>query len=456
MKNMTKSMIAFLLSFVFIISSFLPITAVESKATAIQPTQYSSQSNSGQRDVVCTTLDGTSADNYYTGSYDIDNLVDLSGDTLFDSLQNLMRTTHSYTTSYNYCRDNVWKVDCENNDTSKATTLYSNYHMTSSDWTPTWSCNREHVWPQSLGGGNTSGGGADLHHIRPEKAGVNSSRGNKMFGYASGQYVPADNAKGDVARIILYVWVRWENDWGAGSVTEVFQSVDVLLEWCALDPVDTWEMGRNEVVQGIQGNRNVFIDYPELAWLIFDREIPDDMVTPSGIAANGSQGGNGGSGDSGNTGGDTTCAHTNTELRGAAAATCTKAGHTGDTYCTDCGEKIESGSVIPATNHKNTEVRGAYSETCAKDGYTGDTHCLDCGQQIADGQVIPAHGNHSFGEWTSPGENQSHERVCSTCGNKETIDLNGLLSHANSDAERILILLMLGISDSLVLEGISE
>ena len=452
MRNITKSMIAALLSFVLIISACLPVVAVESKATTTQPTQYSSQSNSGQRDVVCTTLDGTSADDYYTGSYDIDNLVDLSGDTLFDSLQNLMRTTHSYTTSYNYCRDNVWKVDCENNDMSKATTLYSDYQMTSADWTPTWSCNREHVWPQSLGGGNTSGGGSDLHHIRPEKAGVNSSRGNKMFGYASGQYLPPDNAKGDVARIILYVWVRWENDWGASSVTEVFQSVDVLLEWCALDPVDTWEMGRNEVVEGIQGNRNVFIDYPELAWLLFDREIPDDMVTPSGIASNGDQGGNTGGGDSG----DGSCTHTNTELRGASSATCTESGYTGDTYCKDCGEKTKSGSTIPATNHKNTEIRGAAAENCASDGYTGDTYCLDCGQEIEKGSVIPSNENHTFGEWISPDADHSHERVCSTCGTVDTLDLEGLLSYASSDAERILILLMLGMGDSLILNTVSE
>ena len=57
-----------------------------------------------------------------------------------------------------------------------------------------------------------------------------------------------------------------------------------MLEWCALDPVDEWEMGRNDVVEDIQGNRNVFIDYPEYAWLLFDKEIPDEMTTPSGEA----------------------------------------------------------------------------------------------------------------------------------------------------------------------------
>ena len=260
MKNKSIKLLSLVVAILIIISS-LPILA-----SAAQPTSYSQSSNSGTRNEVCTTLAGTSAASYYTGSYAYDRLFSLSSSTLKSSLHELMTNTHKKITTYNDCRDYVWQTDCEKNNTSKATTLYTSHSMGSSEWAGTWSCNREHVWPQSLGGGNTSGGGADLHHIRPAEAGVNSSRGNKVFGYASGQYVPQDNVKGDVARICLYVYVRWGSAWGADSITEVFQSVDVLLEWCELDPVDTWEMGRNEVVQSIQGNRNVFIDYPEFAW----------------------------------------------------------------------------------------------------------------------------------------------------------------------------------------------
>ena len=301
MKRYLKNVVATLLLVVFLLSSYLPTVAVGS-----QPTTYSKSSNSGTRGVVCTDLNNTSAESYYTGDYEITTLVDLSSSALLTSLRALMTDTHTKkTTTYDNCRDMVWIVDCEQNDTSHATTLYSDYSMNTGDWYPTWACNREHVWPQSLGGGNTSGGGADLHHIRPEKQGINSSRGNKPFGYASGHYEPEDYAKGDVARIILYVWVRWGTAWGADSVTEVFQSVDVLLEWCALDPVDTWEMGRNEVVQNIQGNRNVFIDYPELAWLLFDEEVPADMTTPSGLADDIGTGTIGGGNNGGNNGGTT-------------------------------------------------------------------------------------------------------------------------------------------------------
>ena len=44
-------------------------------------------------------------------------------------------------------------------------------------------------------------------------------------------------------------------------------------------------MNRNDVVEGIQGNRNVFIDYPEYAWLLFGKDVPDDISTPSASAS---------------------------------------------------------------------------------------------------------------------------------------------------------------------------
>jgi hypothetical protein len=64
------------------------------------------------------------------------------------------------------------------------------------------------------------------------------------------------------------------------------ESVEVLLAWMEADPVDTWELGRNDSVQSITGTRNVFVDYPELAFLLFGEEIPADMQTPSGGAGN--------------------------------------------------------------------------------------------------------------------------------------------------------------------------
>ena len=428
MTKYLKRIVAMLLAVIILISAYVPTFAV----SGTQPTKYSSQYNSGQRDVVCTTLNGTSAASYYT-NYSYDVLSDYSQSQLFSTLQTLMRSTHSYTSSYNDCHYKADRTDCENEDGS-VSLIYTAYSATMSQWNG-W--NREHVWPQSLGGGNTSGGGADLHHIRPSDAVVNSTRGNKKYGntnggtakygsnpangylggyYNSTYFEPLDNVKGDIARICLYVYVRWNSSWGADSITEVFQSIDVLLEWCKLDPVDTWEMGRNEVVEDIQGNRNVFIDYPEYAWLIFGREVPADMVTPSGEAAEGStnQGGN----NSGNQGEDT--------------------------------------PVVPSCTHTTTEIKDKVSATCHSDGYTGDVYCKSCGEKIAKGSVIPSNNAHKFGDWVLSEDGSTYQQTCSECGATVTMNIDNLLASIDDEAKKILLLLYLGSADSALLESLSK
>ncbi len=462
MRKFTKSAIALLLSFILIISSTTPIFAV-SKDSSGQQITYSKNYNSGYRDQVCTAL-SAGALSYYTGSYSIETLMSQSGSTLENTLRTLMRNTHSNPTSYDNCRDYADKTDCEGktdktgNPSRQITMLYTGYQATYSQYNSGNGWNREHVWPQSSGGGNTSGGGADLHHIRPDENKTNGDRGNLKYGNLSSgttskgnlsgmvggtkgsYYEPNDNVKGDVARIVLYVYVRWYTSWGADSVTDVFQSVDVLLEWCALDPVDTWEMGRNEVVQDIQGNRNVFIDYPELAWLLFDEEIPSNMTTPSGKA-------------SGSSGGSTSCSHSNTTVKNQTSATCGNTGYTGDTYCTDCGGKIKSGTTIAATGnhsfgawvengntqtrtcttcgktesqaiackHTVTAVKNASDATCGKDGYTGDTYCVACGETIQKGTAITKTGMHSYNAWVINVEANTKTRSCYICGHSETV-----------------------------------
>jgi endonuclease I len=403
---------------------------------------YSTTANSGIRHEVCTTLLGTSSDEYYIGAYTYDTLSTQSGTTLLASLRTLMTSTHTRKSSYNDCRDMAVKTDCENADGKSISLIYTSYSSNWSQWCNNlnggW--NREHVWPKSNGGFEQSQTpGCDLHHVRPSDQGINgNARGNKKYGnvdggstakganytgnavggtYNSTYFEPLDNVKGDVARICLYVYVRYGSEYTkCNSITNVFQSVDVLLEWCALDPVDTWEMGRNEVVGAYQGNRNVFIDYPELAWLLFDKEIPADMTTPSN-----------GSGASGGS-----CTHENTTIRDAKDATCTASGYTGDTYCTDCGHKVSSGSTIKATGHTNangdnlcdtcggsvscghgkTELRNKVDPTCGKSGYSGDLCCVYCSAVTKSGDVIPSTGEHTL---TSDG-------MCSVCGYSASLD----------------------------------
>ncbi|WP_329165741.1 endonuclease [Streptomyces sp. NBC_01717] len=148
--------------------------------------------------------------------------------------------------------------------------------------------NREHVWAKSHGDfGTSTGPGTDIHHLRPEDVTVNSIRGNKDFdnggtavGGAAGNYTdsdsfePRDAVKGDVARMILYMAVRYEGD-DAFADLEPNDRVDngsapnigrlsVLKQWSQEDPPDSFEERRNDVIfDQYQHNRNPFIDHPE-------------------------------------------------------------------------------------------------------------------------------------------------------------------------------------------------
>jgi endonuclease I len=149
--------------------------------------------------------------------------------------------------------------------------------------------NREHVWAQSHGGFGTSAGpGTDVHHLRPEDVTVNSTRGNKDFdlgGSAVTQcsdcwtdtdsFEPRDAVKGDVARMLFYMAIRYEGDDGWANLelndsingsTAWHGKISALKQWNAEDPVSTFEMRRNDRIHSTwQGNRNPFIDHPEWA-----------------------------------------------------------------------------------------------------------------------------------------------------------------------------------------------
>ena len=212
---------------------------------------------------------------------------------LYKALQNLMKNAHTKITDYDETRPLYAFTDCEKNAT--VTTAISSFYSGDPigpawDEGDTW--NREHTWPNSKG--DASGQGEnDIMMLRPAAKSENGSRGNTAYGESSGYYFPntesggtvttngAHDVRGDVARTMLYVYVRWGNTgkmWGSSGVIE---SRNVLLKWMAQDPVDTWEMGRNDSVQSVTGTRNVFVDYPELAFLLFGEQVPTNMVSPS-------------------------------------------------------------------------------------------------------------------------------------------------------------------------------
>ncbi|MGA5689731.1 endonuclease [Cytobacillus pseudoceanisediminis] len=155
--------------------------------------------------------------------------------------------------------------------------------------------NREHVWAKSHGDfGTAMGAGTDLHHLRPTDASVNSSRGNLDFDdggtqhsealgnyYDSDSWEPRDAVKGDVARMLFYMAVRYEGDSGEVDLelnnlvnngsAPYHGKMSVLLEWHKEDPVDDNERRRNEIIYSdYQHNRNPFIDHPEWASAIWE------------------------------------------------------------------------------------------------------------------------------------------------------------------------------------------
>lgn len=285
--------------------------------TGITPSNYSSAAvapsslyyNEGIRDDYNATL-SNQAIAYYTGEYSYDSLDDMKGTELYDSLHKLMKDTMTDSVSYKNLTGYWAYTDAEGGDAG-ITLFYSDQDASKVSTT----LNREHVWPKSHGSFYEIGAGCDIHHLRPADSVINSTRGNdtmgtvadrddhkvlfstgSLAGYGNGgTFEPLDNVKGDVARIYLYVYTRWQqpnlfvkdssapmdSDDTANDGLPVIESLATLLEWCYEDPVDTWEMQRNDLCQDIQGNRNVFIDYPELAWLLFGLDVPDGIVSPS-------------------------------------------------------------------------------------------------------------------------------------------------------------------------------
>ena len=185
--------------------------------------------------------------------------------------------------------------------------------------------NREHVWCQSLSGPDadhknwgTTEAGTDILHLRPTYESTNKSRGNDpygdvgkvgakyyndmLYGYMSGGYFePIDAVKGDVARIIMYIWTTYTdyNDYYPLDILDIFQSYDTLLSWHAQDKPDMMEGNRNDYSESSkQKNRNPFVDHPELAWRIFGDEAsanvknacmaayPVNQIDPTGISLN--------------------------------------------------------------------------------------------------------------------------------------------------------------------------
>lgn len=211
-----------------------------------------------------------------------------------------------------------------------------------------WCIDREHIWPKSQGFEAEGAGGArgDLMHLWPGDSDVNSSvHNNQLYGfvnitsstkkgkwsYATNNYVgtsltigsgenvfePQDSDKGDIARAIFYMVARYNNLAGndtninadnpnlelaqTNAVLSAYTSTATnpgkmgiltdLLEWHHLDPVDEFEIHRNNLLfTNYTNNRNPFIDFPDWVDYIWGTAVYEDRVyksydnTPTGLA----------------------------------------------------------------------------------------------------------------------------------------------------------------------------
>ena len=235
----------------------------------------------------------------------------LQGDQLKDELSELIIDTHTNLIPYTSSSTDTWDVlrisdlvDVDSNnvlliygydDTDESTkndrtrNIYSNQSGSCIGY---W--NREHVYAKSLANPslvtNQPGPGTDIHNLRSADCQMNSTRNNRLFVNGSGNsgtlgsyFFPGDEFKGDVARIIMYMYLRYPSQCeplnigvGSSSYSQNADIPDLFLDWNDQDPVSEFELNRNDVIYSYQGNRNPFIDNPYLATLIWNGPITTD------------------------------------------------------------------------------------------------------------------------------------------------------------------------------------
>lgn len=188
-----------------------------------------------------------------------------------------------------------------------ARTINKNFQDGSSSNSLLW--NREHVYSKSLANPkfvtDQPGPGTDAHNLRPANSQRNSTRSNFKFGSGSGNsgfssvtysgpngpntaaWFPGDEWKGDVARMMMYMYVRYGAQClptGVGVGSKEFtpdDMIDLFLQWNVEDPVSAIEIARNNYHENTansaaQGNRNPFIDNPYLATRIWGGNSAED------------------------------------------------------------------------------------------------------------------------------------------------------------------------------------
>lgn len=205
----------------------------------------------------------------------------LKGEELKENLAIITIAKHSRFLEYYERHQFLYEADEDPNNSRNIILIYSGesrdkseYYSGTNTYKPQ-TFNTEHIYPRSLIDNTAE---ADLHHLRTADISINSKRKNYPFTSGSGTYklvsnnswYPGDEWIGDVARMIFYLNLRYNEDFESVGNLELF------LEWNAKDPVSPIETQRNEIISKAQGNRNPFIDNPVLATLIWgDSHAPN-------------------------------------------------------------------------------------------------------------------------------------------------------------------------------------
>jgi endonuclease I len=205
----------------------------------------------------------------------------------------------------NNTADIVWDIYSDNPSGPESYTFRFDASERCGSYTKEGDCyNREHTFPQSWFNSELPMM-SDLHHVFPTDGFVNGLRANfafgevsnpskttlngsklgtgNNFGYTSTVFEPINAYKGDIARAILYMIVRyetllpqWKSNSNANDILDgtIYPGLDAwhlktLFKWHIQDPVSDKEKNRNDSIFTILGNRNPFIDRPEWVFQIW-------------------------------------------------------------------------------------------------------------------------------------------------------------------------------------------
>ena len=187
---------------------------------------------------------------------------------------------------------------------------YSQYENGNGTHNNSW--NREHVWPKSHGFPDQDDNAyTDVHNLKPCDRSVNTSRGTKDYDFGGSQHSeatecltdsdswePSDYVKGDIARILFYMVVRYDPGYDHNNNSFDLELVDYttpnnndpilgklssLIQWHYDDPVDDFEINRNEIIYDFQENRNAFIDHPSLVSYLWGENYGENWNENLGI-----------------------------------------------------------------------------------------------------------------------------------------------------------------------------